>query len=105
MSTRLSSELVRSPFPENERHVINGKIVDVTYHLPDWFKCFHPHLNERTFMEAVHGYLWGDYDEKDIPNAMQAVLRMSEAEMLEYAEYYRDEMDFQRSLWAVRFSV
>lgn len=100
MSTKtLSSELERSPYPENERHVVNGEIVDVTYHEINWWKCFHPNLDEKVFQDAVQGYLWGDYDDRDIPQAIKAVLRMSEEDILSYAEYYELEMSYQRSLW------
>lgn len=35
-----NSDVEISPYDENEKRVINGKVVNVTYHAIDWAKCF-----------------------------------------------------------------
>lgn len=99
MSTKiLSFELERSPYSENERHVVNGEIIDVTYHEINWWKCFHPNLSTGSFKNAVRGYMCS-HSNCDIFDAKRAVFQMSEEDILYYAEYYELEMGFQRSLW------
>lgn len=35
-----NSDVEISPYDENEKRVIDGKVVNVTYHAIDWAKCF-----------------------------------------------------------------
>lgn len=35
-----NSDVEISPYDENEKRVIGGKVVNVTYHAIDWAKCF-----------------------------------------------------------------
>lgn len=49
-TNKLSPELTISPYEELDKRYIDGKVVNVTYHAIDWWKCFHSNTTDK----AVH---------------------------------------------------
>ena len=82
---------VVSPYREQERWYIYGELVNISYHAPNWWKCFHPHISDEAYEDAVQGYSMLN-PRVSMYECEQRVRCMSEKKILEYAKYFWDEM-------------
>lgn len=88
----LSSALTVSPYDEPDKRYIGGKVVNVTYHLTDWWKCFHPNITDRIFTDAVRGFCIENID-CPFSVAVSALKHLSDMRIIGYADYFNRVMD------------
>ena len=89
---RLSPELTISPFDELDKRYIRGRIVNVTYHLTDWWKCFRSNITEGVFNDAIKGFLYA-HPQHTAAEAVYNLQRMSDKHIREYAEHFNSTMN------------
>ncbi|MDE6294112.1 MAG: hypothetical protein K2L88_05785 [Clostridiales bacterium] len=94
---RLSSELTLSPFEELDKRYINGRIVNVTYHLTDWWKCFRSNISEGVFNDAIRGFCMA-HPQHTTADAVYNLQRMSDKHIREYAEHYNAQMEHAQKI-------
>ncbi len=70
-----------------EKRYVDGKIVDVTYHEPDFMQCFRPGITQDMLEDAVDG-LWTERGNITYSEAKEHVLAMPDDLIREYARDY-----------------